>query len=194
MMLNAAPDEELALRWLRWWQADFWLQADESWHNAPLARLSGPQQRYYLRQHASCWHQTLGVTGELAAPEPMVLAISDLSCEQRTQLLILVAEICAGAMPLPAGLKIWLRRLAKGMRIECWLPAGLFTAGGSADSLCLLQALFPAIWPRLRLLFPAGDAPVSPALSLPAHRLRPLWETALWQVQQHSGETRDVET
>ena len=193
-MLNAAPDEEIALRWLRWWHADFWLQADESWCTQPLARLSAPLQRHYLRQHASCWRHRLGVPGELVAPEPMVLAISDLSCEQRAQLLILVAEICAGAMPLPAELKIWLRRLAKGMRIECWLPAGLFTTGGSADSLCLLQALFPAIWPRLRLLFPVSDAPVNPALSLPGHRLRPLWETALWQVQQHSEATRDVET
>ncbi|WIL43845.1 serine kinase [Pantoea agglomerans] len=193
-MLNAAPDEDIALRWLRWWHADFWLQADESWRIQPLARLSAPLQRHYLRQHAACWQRTLGVPGQLVAPEPMVLAISDLSGEQRAQLLIVVAEICAGAMPLPAELKIWLRRLAKGMRTECWLPAGLFTTGDSADSLCLLQALFPAIWPRLRLLFPASDAPVNPALSLPGHRLRPLWETAIWQVQHPSGETHDVET
>lgn len=193
-MQSAAPDEQLALRWLRWWHADFWLQADESWRTQPLARLSAPLQRHYLRQHAACWQRTLGVPGELVEPEPMVLAIGDLSCEQRAQLLVLVAEICAGGMPLPAELKIWLRRVAKGMRTECWLPAGLFTTGGSADSLCLLQALFPAIWPRLRLLFPASDAPVEPALSLPLHRLRPLWEAALWQVQQHSEATRDVET
>lgn len=193
-MLNAAPDEDIALRWLRWWHADFWLQADESWRIQPLARLSAPLQRHYLRQHAACWQRTLGVPGQLVAPEPMVLAISDLSGEQRAQLLIVVAEICAGAMPLPAELKIWLRRLAKGMRTEYWLPAGLFTTGDSADSLCLLQALFPAIWPRLRLLFPASDAPVNPALSLPGHRLRPLWETAIWQVQHPSGETHDVET
>ncbi|MFB6324876.1 serine kinase [Pantoea deleyi] len=193
-MLNERPDEALALRWLRWWHADFWLRSDESWCSQPLARLPEPVQRQYLRQHASCWQQTLGVAGELVAPEPMVLAISDLNRDQRAHLLVLVAEICAGNMPLPAELKIWLRRLAKGMRTEAWLPAGLFTTGGSADSLCLLQALFPAIWPRLRLLFPAGDAPVSPARSLPAHRLRPLWETALWQVQQQSGERGDVET
>lgn len=193
-MQNEAPDETLALRWLSWWQYEFWLQADASWRTQPLAQLPEPLQMQYLRSHASCWQRTLGVTGELSAPEPMVLAIGDLNGEQRAQLLVLVAEICAGTMPLPAELKIWLRRLARGMRIECWLPAGLFASGASADSLCLLQALFPAIWPRLRLLFPASDAPSGPALSLPAHRLRPLWEAALWQVQQHSGETRDVET
>ncbi|KAA5969530.1 MULTISPECIES: serine kinase [unclassified Pantoea] len=194
MMHNAAPDEELALRWLRWWHTECWLQADESWCLPPLARLSVPVQRQFLRQHASCWQHTLGISGELAAPEPMVLAISDLPPQQRAQLLILVAEICGGAMPLSAELKIWLRRLAKGMRVACWLPAGLFTTGGSADSLCLLQALFPTIWPRLRLLFPAEEAPVSPALSLPDHRLRPLWEVALWQVQHPSGAMRNVET
>lgn len=193
-MHNTAPDDDLALRWLNWWQYEYWLQADASWRTQPLAQLPVAVQTQYLRQHASRWQQTLGLTAELSPPEPMVLAISALNSEQRAQLLVLVAEICAGAMPLQAGLKIWLRRVAKGMRTESWLPEGLFASGGSADSLLLLQALFPAAWPRLRLLFPASEVVLTTPLSLPARRLRPLWEAALWQVQQQCGETCDVET
>ena len=159
-MQSAAPDEQLALRWLRWWHADFWLQADESWRTQPLARLSAPLQRHYLRQHAACWQRTLGVPGELVEPEPMVLAIGDLSCEQRAQLLVLVAEICAGGMPLPAEVQIWLRRAATGMRTECCMPASLPTPGGTAHSLCQLPASFLPICTRLRPLLPATAAPV----------------------------------
>jgi len=188
-------NDALTLRWLSWWQYDFWLQADQSWRTQPLAGLPQTMQIRYLRQHASHWQRALGLTpAPLPAPEPLVLAISALNAERRAQLLLLVSEICAGATALPAELKIWLRRVARGMRTECWLPGELFANGGSADSLRLLQALFPAAWPRLRLLFPAGEAASWPPLSLPAHRLRPLWEAALWQVQQHLGETRDVET
>ncbi|MGP3591670.1 hypothetical protein [Vagococcus sp. WN89Y] len=188
-------NDALALRWVCWWQYDFWMQADESWRTQPLARLPAAVQLDYLRQHASVWQRTLGLAPEvLPEPQPLVLAISELNAAQRAQLLGLVTEICAGTTALSAELKIWLRRLARGMRTECWVPGDLFADGGGGGSLRLLQALFPAVWPRLRLLFPAEDAPSCPPLLLPAHRLRPLWEAALWQVQQHAGETRDVDT
>lgn len=194
-MQTSEPDNALALNWLGWWQYGFWLQADDSWRTQPLAQLPLATQEMYLRQNAASWQQTLGILpAPLPSPQPVVLAISALDSEARRRLLTLVAEICGGATDLPAELKIWLRRLAKGMRTECWLPAGLFTTGDSDNSLRLLQALCPALWPRLRLLFPQATTPQDAVLSLPAHRLRPLWEAALWQVQQTPGNTPDVET
>lgn len=194
-MQTPDPDNALALSWLNWWQYGFWLQADESWRTQPLAQLPLATQRTYLRQNAERWQHTLGILpAPLPPPQPLALAISALDTEGRMRLLTLVAEICGGATDLPAELKIWLRRLAKGMRTECWLPAGLFTTGDSCNSQRLLQALYPALWPRLRLLFPQATTPQDAVLSLPAHRLRPLWEAALWQVQQIPGHIRDVET
>lgn len=194
-MQTPESDHALALRWLGWWQHGFWLQADESWRTQSLAQLPLAAQKMYLRQNAVRWQQALGILPTaLPPPQPMVLAISALDTEGRMRLLTLVAEICGGATDLPSELKIWLRRLAKGMRTECWLPAGCFTSADSGNSLRLLQALYPALWPRLRLLFPQATTPQDAVISLPAHRLRPLWEAALWQVQQTPGHIRDVET
>ena len=194
-MQTPAPDNALALDWLSWWQYGFWLQADTCWRTQRLAQLPAATQIAYLRQHAQGWHQTLGIMpAPLPPPQPLVLAISALDTEARARLLALVAEICGGATGLPAELKIWLRRVARGMRTECWLPDGLFATDDCGDSARLLQALYPSLWPRLRLLFPQAETPQGDVLSLPAHRLRPLWEAALWQVQQTPGNTPDVET
>lgn len=194
-MLVDAPDNALALRWLVWWQYGFWLQADESWRTQPLAALPAAVQRQYLRQHAAQWQRTLGIAPcPLPPPQPLVLAISELDVTRRAQLLERVAEICGNATGLPADVKIWLRRVAKGMRTERWLPTDLFTDGHNAGALLLLNALYPALWPRLRLLFPTHTVPAVSPPSLPEHRLRPLWEAALWQMQHHFGETRHVDT
>ncbi|WP_072133176.1 hypothetical protein [Winslowiella iniecta] len=182
-------DHALTLKWLNWWHRDFWLQADPGWHQQRLASLPLAQQQLFLRQHAAVWQRALGIPpASPGQPQPLILSIADLSLTARQLLLELVAEICGCVTPLDAQLKIWCRRLAKGLRPAGWLPTPLYATGQPADSLLLLQALWPDLWPRLKLLFPPPMVVQyrDPPLLLPASRLRPLWEAALWQSQRHS--------
>ena len=192
-------DNPLLLEWLTWWQYGYWLQADESWH--PLLPLALPPdaQRYLLTQRPSLIHSTLAIPPTpLGEPQPLALTLSALSVAQRMSLLLLVAEIGGAQTALPAALKIWARRVAKGLQPERWLPDGLFHSDACCGSLQLLQALWPDLWPRLRVLFPhelsaslSADVPI-----IPVRHLRPLWEAALWQVQRQPApqEVADVET
>ncbi|MBP2169584.1 hypothetical protein J2125_002776 [Erwinia toletana] len=180
-------DDELNLSWLSWWQRGFWLQADRSWHNSRFATLSDEQQQRFLQQHAVVLQQSLAIPPTpVTPPQPLVLAISALTPQGRQLLLDLVAEICGCATPLPSEMKIWCRRLAKGLRPASWLPPALFASGQAADSLQLLHALWPAGWPRLQLLFPQPAVSRStPPPAIAAGRLQPLWQAALWQCQRH---------
>lgn len=199
--MESADDNVLQLSWLAWWHSGFWRQADNSWHADRLTTLPAEAQQRLWHQHASALHASLGIAATpICAPQPLILAMAQLTPADRLHMLQLVAEICGSATTLPAELKIWCRRLAKGLRTERWLPPGLFSNGQHSDSLLLLQALYPSLWPRLRLMFPQPMAANSPAAAPPvsASRLLPLWQAALWQCQrQQSSETAgesDVES
>ncbi|YCI79843.1 serine kinase [Enterobacteriaceae bacterium] len=195
-METQAIDRDVALAWLAWWQSGYWQQADASWHPLLPVELPHAAQQALVRQHARTIERALAIpAAALCPPQPLVLAITALSAAERQDLLALVAEICGAETDLSAGLKIWARRLSKGLRPGSWLPEGLYQTDGVTGSLRLLQALYPDLWPRLRLLFaqPAVDGCDTVPLTMPAQRLRPLWEAALWQLQQQSAQRSHVE-
>lgn len=201
-------DPQLAHDWLVWWHHGYWWQADDSWRPPRFAALPAAQQQRFLQQHASVWQHALAIPDTpIGTPQPLVLALTRLPMADRAQLLMVMAEITGCATTLPSEVKIWCRRLAKALRPDSWLPPDWYAGGDYTHSLRLLQALWPQLWPRLKLLFPqatvircmervtrlsrpevAVSETASPAL--PATRLYPLLEAALWQCQR---QYRDAE-
>ncbi|MGW1442356.1 serine kinase [Serratia rhizosphaerae] len=177
-------DIDATLRWLDWWHSGFWRNAHPSWRQAlpfpaPAAALA--------RVRGAALRRRLGVAdAALPRPQPQLLTLLALDDDARSLLLALVAEICTGGTALPGELKIWCRRLAKGLRPESWLPTPSVGQTPAVTSLTLLQARYPDCWPRLRMAFDHHDVcrcpPSSPALE--PRRLQPLWEAALWQCQR----------
>ncbi len=148
-------DPQLAHDWLTWWHHGYWWQADDSWRPPRFAALPVAQQQGFLQQHASVWQHALAIPDTpIGTPQPLVLALTNLPMAGREQLLMVMAEITGCATALPSEVKIWCRRLAKALRPDSWLPPHWYAGGDYAHSLRLLQALWPTLWPRLKLLFP----------------------------------------
>ena len=184
-------DADVTLRWLDWWHSGFWRDAHPSWRPtlpfpAPAAALA--------RVHGAALRRRLGVTDTpLPRPQPQLLTLLALNADARALLLTLVAEICTGETALPGDLKIWCRRLAKGLRPESWLPTPPAGQPPAIASLTLLQAHYPDCWPRLRMAFEHDDVsrcPPSPP-ALEPRRLQPLWDAALWQCQRALAENSE---
>jgi hypothetical protein len=187
--------EEQADRWLDWWQVGYWQQADHSWQENNFFTLPAEQQQRLAWQHPQAVAAAFGITPALPPePEPRLLTFIDLPAGSRTQLLALLAGICAPqAAPdtLAAASLIWCRRLAKALRCESWLSADCFLPW-TTGSLLLLRALSAESWPRLRLLFPqewVKQVDEYPAIALPLSRLSALWDAAIWQIQQPESPT-----
>ncbi|WP_213989513.1 serine kinase [Sodalis sp. dw_96] len=189
--------ENKELDWLCWWTQGFWQSADTSWRQSRFFSLSPALQRRFARRYPAELGMSLGISpAPLTAPEALVLSISALSFDARRLMLDLVADICAAgerASPLPPVLKIWCRRLAKGLRPGHWLPAPLFIDSPRADSLLLLKTLLPAVWPRLKLQFNSDTVTEceqrDPPVPFSPSRLRPLWDAVLWQCQRQESDT-----
>ncbi|WP_049278545.1 hypothetical protein [Serratia marcescens] len=176
-------ETDVTLRWLDWWHSGFWRDAHPSWRQV----LPFPTQAAALaRVHGAALRQRLGVTDTpLPRPQPQLLTLLTLDTDTRMLLLTLVAEICIGGTTLPGSLKIWCRRLAKGLRPESWLPTPPAGQTLAVTSLTLLQAHYPDCWQRLRMAFEHDDVSRCPTLPpvLESRRLQPLWKAALWQCQ-----------
>ena len=184
-----------AQAWLTWWHSGYWRSAHDSWRQDAWFALSPSQQQRLTRLHAGTIGRQWGIDpAPLPAPQPLLLTIASLDEAEKTRLLLLVAAVCGAETALPGDDKIWCRRLAKGLRPESWLPENVSPT--SASALTLLQALAPDCWLRLRMAFPrdAALACPSPPLALPARRLRPIWEAALWRCRptQEEQESDDV--
>ncbi|MET3056224.1 serine kinase [Serratia marcescens] len=184
-------ETDVTLRWLEWWHGGFWLDAHPSWRQAlpfpaPVAALA--------RVHGGALRRRLGITDTpLPLPQPQLLTLLALNADARALLLALVAEICTGGTALPGELKVWCRRMTKGLRPESWLPVPPTGQKPAITSLTLLQSHYFDYWPRLRMAFEYDDVNRCPPLplALESRRLHPLWEAALWQckrAQSESGE------
>lgn len=176
--------------WLTWWHSGYWQTAHASWRQDSWFALPEARQLALARMRGAAVGSQWGVeTAPLAPPQPLLLDLLALSEPQKTQLLTLTEAICGAETGLPGEEKIWCRRLAKGLRPESWLPE---TFQQQPAALPLLQALWPACWSRLRLAFPRDAALACPTtpLTIPARRLQPIWEAALWRC--NAGEKNDV--
>lgn len=180
-----------ALQWVHWW-ASGWQEADASWR---IDELFAQQERALLesagRVHHAAIARRLGLqTGLPAAPDPVVLRLSEWSGEARLRALLLIAEICGKgrASALQESEMLWCRRVAKALLPGQWLPPAWATGDAASDGLRLLRCrLDEACWRRARLLFakPMAEAvESSPPAKLPGAKLAALWEAVVWRNQQ----------
>ena len=182
-------------QWLTWWHSGYWQTAHESWRQDSWFALPDAQRLALTRVRASAPGRQWGVTpSPLASPQPLLLSLLALPAPQKTRLLALADAICGTESDLCGEEKIWCRRLAKGIRPESWLPQACYA---HPVALTLLQALWPACWTRLRMAFPREAALACPTtpFDLPARRLQPLWEAALWRCgagEENAGEENNV--
>ena len=174
--------------WLTWWHSGYWRTAHESWRQDRWFALPEKEQLRLARLRGAAIGQQWGVASDpLPSPPPLLLALLALSEAQKTRLLTLTAAICGAESDLPGEEKIWCRRLAKGLRPESWLPENVQQ---NPAALPLLQALWPDCWSRLRMAFAREAALACPPqpLALPARRLQPLLEAALWRCQPQEND------
>ncbi|MGD8108723.1 hypothetical protein ACQE32_19085 [Pantoea sp. FN0302] len=177
-------------QWLAWWHSGYWQTAHESWRQDSWFALPEARRQALARMRAGTIGGQWSVQpSPVAPPQLLLLSLLALSEPQKIRLLALVEAICGAETALTGEEKIWCRRLSRGIRPESWLPEALLSR---PMALALLQALYPDCWTRLRMAFPREAALACPATppDLPARRLQPIWEAALWRCQ--SGEHNHV--
>lgn len=177
-------------QWLAWWHSGYWQAAHESWRQDSWFSLPEQRQQALVRLRSAAVGRQWDVEpGPVAPPQPLLLTLLALPEPLKTRLLMLTEAICGAETGLPGEEKIWCRRLSKGMRPESWLPDAFYQ---QPAALLLLQALYPTCWSRLRMAFARDEALACPPmpLAIPARRLQPIWEAALWRCQ--TGESNDV--
>lgn len=190
-----AWDNTLAEKWLRWWQEEFWRQADASWFVLPWFSLDEARRQSLMLKSPQAVPAMLALEESLPeTPDARLLALVSLGSAQRETLFALVAEVCqpgSGAGPLEAPQRIWCERLTRGLRPGVWLPASLsFHEEPKLAVLCLLRPILtPAAWQRLRFSFPQAvilrcEAWLADDPAPPLNRLQALWDGAIWQAQR----------
>jgi len=179
--------------WIRWWISGFIHQADPSWSELPWFTLSLSRRELLLTRSPEFAMKMTGIdAGPVDEPCQRLLQLSALSSHQVIALFRLIGEICKpGLFHLTESDKAWCDRLSKGLRPDDWIKQQHRTGDQSAVLYLLKSTVSDQAWQRLRLRFPREIIEKTDSLlpeSYPLNRLYPLWDAALWRIEQRSSD------
>jgi len=181
---------DTVIRWLSWWRAEFARDTHKSWE-LRWSLMENDVQDLLIDDSPALVRLLCNVNENVVPfPDRRVLTLLNMSNAEHYACWQLVSALLGNrTVRLTVDDREWCERIARGLRPQIFLPAGLDYSDRSVWFYLIQSAISPAVWERLRLRFPSDEIEEAESLHVSnpvihLNRLRALLDAAFWRITE----------